>query len=71
MNMPYCRFRNTRDDLRDCLRNFAYPQSIEEAVARKRLVELCRAIIEAAEQDLEEVMNPTPSNYEDTEEDDA
>lgn len=65
MNMSYCRFQNTRTDLRDCLRNFANPESIEEAVARKRLVELCRDIIEAAELDLEEVENPTPSNYED------
>ena len=70
MNMSYCRFQNTRTDLRDCLRNFANPESIEEAVARKRLVELCREIIAAAELDLEEVENPTPSNYEDSGEDD-
>lgn len=63
MNMSHCRFTNTRSDLRDCLRNFANPESIEEAVARTKLVELCRAIVEAAELDLEEVMNPTPSNY--------
>ena len=49
-NMSYCRFRNTLEDLRDCSDNLDDTDlSEEEAKARKRLVKVCRSIVDDAE----------------------
>lgn len=46
-NMSYCRFQNTAGDLADCL-NYVNVKvdSREEDEARKRLVKLCRQVVE-------------------------
>jgi hypothetical protein len=47
MNMSYCRFRNTFQDLRDCYYNM--DESIgdpDEFRARKQMIELCKQIVE-------------------------
>jgi len=45
-NMSYCKFRNTLDDLRDCLDYIGDPVTCddEEERARKRLIKLCKDI---------------------------
>ncbi len=49
-NMSYCRFENTVPDLRDCAENLTEtPTSKSEFLARKRLVKLCREIVEDAD----------------------
>lgn len=46
-NMSYCRFRNTKNDLRDCLNALTDNDlSREEHRARAILVELCHDIAE-------------------------
>jgi len=49
MNMAYCRFQNTVKDLRDCYDNIHDGLSEEEERAKKRLIELCKLIIEETE----------------------
>ena len=44
--MSYCRFRNTLSDLEDCADNLWDELSEEEEKARKKLIELCREIVE-------------------------
>ena len=47
MNMSYCRFRNTLNDLQDCYDNMEEvleEYSDEEVLARERLVRLCEEI---------------------------
>jgi len=45
MNMSYCRFENTLNDLRDCSRNMGNDDLSEsEFYARKQLIELCMTI---------------------------
>lgn len=48
MNMSYCRFQNTVQDLRDCFDNWEeIPDdelSDDEVRARKRLLKLCQEI---------------------------
>lgn len=56
-NMSYCRFQNTKGDLRDCVDNFWNIHSEDEARARKRLVQLAKEIVELAEQNEEAVEN--------------
>ena len=53
-NMDYCRFRNTLEDLKDCLDNLDDNLSDhkDEARARIKLVEVCQRI--ANEADLDE-----------------
>jgi len=62
-NMSYCRFENTLEDLRDCRDNLTDPElSKEEFKARKKLIKVCREIVEDAEtEDLEaeEYKEPT------------
>lgn len=43
MNMSYCRFQNTLQDLRDCYYNIEEVEDMseEEKSARKKLIELC------------------------------
>lgn len=51
-NMSYCRWRNTLEDLRDCAENvWETVGSEEEAVAKRKILELCRELadIEADE----------------------
>lgn len=49
-NMSYCRFRNTLEDLRDCYEHiYETDLSVEEARARKQLIELCKEIAEECE----------------------
>jgi len=49
-NMAYCRFQNTKDDLRECYDWLAEndPRELaeEEQKAFKRLVKLCRSIVD-------------------------
>lgn len=50
MNMSYCRFRNTLTDLRDCAQNIEEPLTDrDENEARKKLVQVCRDIVESAD----------------------
>jgi len=53
-NMSYCRFRNTVLDLRDCLDNLKSNLSVEhdreEFDARAELIEVCRELVEVAEE---------------------
>lgn len=52
-NMTYVRFRNTSEDLEDCLEHINDANlSPEEEEARKRLVKLCRRVI--ADSDLDD-----------------
>ena len=45
MNMSYCRFENTLNDLRDCSRNMGNDDLSEsEFYARKQMIELCMTI---------------------------
>lgn len=46
MNMSYCRFQNTLQDLRDCYYNIEEVEdmSVEEKRARRQLIELCAEI---------------------------
>jgi hypothetical protein len=55
MNMSYCRFQNTANDLADCLDNWHDDLSEEEAAAKKRLIKTCRMILEEVEHDGDEV----------------
>jgi hypothetical protein len=56
-NMSYCRFQNTKTDLRDCVRNFWSVSSEDEADARKRLVKYAKEIVELYDQNPEDVDN--------------
>jgi len=54
-NMSYCRFQNTLIDLRDCEENMDDDDlSPEEALAKKKLIELCKKIADAQSEDEEE-----------------
>lgn len=54
-NMSYCRFQNTLEDLHDCYDNlYDDDLSEEETRARKRLIKLCKAIVDECEDELEE-----------------
>ena len=55
-NMPYCRFRNTLEDLRDCNDYLDTDEelSVEEERARRRLVKLCTQIAANYGEDYEE-----------------
>ena len=48
MNMSYCRFMNTLQDLEDCYYNLEYIEdmSVDEKRARRRLIQLCCDIAE-------------------------
>ena len=48
MNMSYCRFRNTLEDLRDCYFNLSEVQDLssDEERAREKLIKLCCTIAE-------------------------
>ena len=48
MNMSYCRFRNTLNDLRDCDKNLYDKLSGDEFDARAQLIELCEQIVDAS-----------------------
>ena len=52
-NMSYCRFRNTLPDLEDCYENMFEGKELElnpeEAKARKRIIKICRDIVEDAD----------------------
>jgi len=59
MNMSYCRFQNTLNDLRDCAENINdATMSKDELYARNLLVKTCNTITQEAEEisveDLEE-----------------
>ncbi len=47
-NMSYCRFENTATDLQDCLDNWNEDADLSEYEqrARKRIMRLCREIID-------------------------
>ena len=47
-NMSYCRFQNTLNDLTDCYYNLddTNDLSLEEGMARYRLIEMCKDIVE-------------------------
>ena len=46
--MSYCRFQNTLNDLTDCYYNLddTNDLSLEEGMARYRLIEMCKDIVE-------------------------
>lgn len=51
-NMSYCKFRNTLEDLKDCIETINDPSDIEEEeAARKKLIATCRKIASEAEED--------------------
>lgn len=45
-NMSYCRFENTYSDLRDCDEHMGDDLSPDEAKYRKRIIELCKRIVD-------------------------
>ena len=51
MNMSYCRFYNTLQDLKDCYYNIedVEDMSDEEKRARKQLIEICMDIADNAD----------------------
>ena len=51
MNMSYCRFHNTLQDLKDCYYNIedVEDMSDEEKRARKQLIEICMDIADNAD----------------------
>ena len=55
MNMSYCRFYNTLQDLKDCYRNIedVSDMSEEEKQARRKLIQLCCDIAEDSDYLLE------------------
>ena len=46
-NMPYCRFRSTLSDLRDCYEQMEDDDDLpkDESKARERLIRLCQDIV--------------------------
>lgn len=52
-NMSYCRFQNTLQDLRDCYEGWGEDLSPEETKAQKRLLKLCKDIVEDFGEDYE------------------
>ena len=49
-NMSYCRFENTLKDLRDCQENIGEGDlSEDEKRARKKLIEVCKQIVDETE----------------------
>lgn len=40
MNMSYCKFRNTLNDLRQCQDDWDYAETEDEKKAKKQLIEL-------------------------------
>lgn len=54
--MGYCRFRNTLSDLRDCYYHMGDDKelSLDEEVALKHLIALCRTIVEEYAEDYED-----------------
>jgi len=49
MNMSYCRFQNTLQDLEDCAEHINDNLTGDEYHARRRLIELCREILDEVE----------------------
>lgn len=51
MNMSYCRFYNTLQDLKDCYYNIQDVENMswEEKRARKQLIEICMDIADNAD----------------------
>ena len=56
MNMSYCRFENTVNDMIDCINNMDISESAStyEKRARKTFVELCAQVAEQYREELEE-----------------
>ncbi len=49
MNMSYCRFRNTLNDLQDCydsMEEVIEEYSDEEVLAREKLIRLCEDVVD-------------------------
>lgn len=59
-NMSYCRFQNTRADLKDCRDNIGddWDLSYDEYRARRALIKLCVEIAEEWFHELEEPLVP-------------
>lgn len=52
MNMSYCRFYNTLQDLKDCwyhIEELSWDMSDDEFDARKKLIQLCQDIAQDAD----------------------
>ena len=65
-NMSYCRFRNTLNDLRDCLYNFTEAESPEEQRARKELLRICEEIVDNyGGMDLDELQSEVDEDFDD------
>ena len=64
MNMSYCRFRNTLQDLNECYSAMVDPYdedgetelSRDEARAKEELLLLCSRIVEDFEEEIEELL---------------
>ena len=56
MNMSYCRFENTVNDMMDCINNMELDEhaSDYEKRARKRFVELCAQVVKDHREELED-----------------
>jgi hypothetical protein len=59
-NMSYCAFQNTLPDLQDCYDKLAdaggveYVEGEDERIAAKRLIDVCRNIVDDFDEDSEE-----------------
>lgn len=55
MNMDYCRFQNTAQDLEDCAEHMDDTDlSKDEERAKKKLIRICREIVASLEDDEDE-----------------
>lgn len=70
-NMSYCRFQNTKGDLRDCVQHFWDISSKDEAYARKRLVQYAKEIVSLYESDPETVDEEIYDGKDEDEEDEG
>ena len=57
-NMSYCRFRNTLNDLRDCIDHIEDELEGEENYARSALISVCKRIVaNLPEEEEEDISN--------------
>ena len=54
MNMSYCRFENTYNDLRDCYENLEDDCSESEQKYKEKLIKLCKQISAIYEEEEDE-----------------
>ena len=66
MNMSYCRFENTVNDMLDCVNNMDISESAStyEKRARKQFVEICAQVAEQYREELEDEIDLSKEAWE-------